>query len=217
MSARALLVVAMAAAVGLIVGFALFGSVTYFPLYLQAVKGVSPTASGMQMLPMMGGMLVTSIASGESRAESPNTQPPPNRAATAGTDRDVSPHFPRTHPGSTARISTAKASVGSSGHQSHHGPPFLAPPRRVVLRIAPITPTYVCIDRGAGTPIVFEGILDAPQSFRGRLLRVNLGKTDVELRVNRRPVPIEPGPEPIGFEFRPRSRTPLPSGERPCA
>lgn len=51
--------------IGLIVGFALFGSVTYFPLYLQAVKGVSPTASGMQMLPMMGGMLVTSIVSGQ--------------------------------------------------------------------------------------------------------------------------------------------------------
>jgi EmrB/QacA subfamily drug resistance transporter len=51
--------------VGLIVGFALFGSVIYFPLYLQVVKGVSPTASGMQMLPMMGGMLVTSIASGQ--------------------------------------------------------------------------------------------------------------------------------------------------------
>jgi predicted MFS family arabinose efflux permease/DNA-binding MarR family transcriptional regulator len=53
------------ATVGLIVGFALFGSVTYFPLYLQVVKGVSPTASGMQMIPMMGGMLVTSIASGQ--------------------------------------------------------------------------------------------------------------------------------------------------------
>ena len=51
--------------VGLIVGFALFGSVTYFPLYLQVVKGVSPTASGMQMIPMMGGMLVTSIVSGQ--------------------------------------------------------------------------------------------------------------------------------------------------------
>jgi EmrB/QacA subfamily drug resistance transporter len=52
-------------AVGLIVGFALFGSVTYFPLYLQVVKGVSPTSSGMQMIPMMGGMLVTSIVSGQ--------------------------------------------------------------------------------------------------------------------------------------------------------
>jgi len=55
----------MTSVVGLIVGFALFGSVTYFPLYLQVVKGVSPTASGMQMIPMMGGMLVTSIASGQ--------------------------------------------------------------------------------------------------------------------------------------------------------
>ncbi|HVX39725.1 MAG TPA: MFS transporter [Gemmatimonadaceae bacterium] len=51
--------------VGLIVGFALFGSVTYFPLYLQVVRGVSPTASGLQMLPMMAGMLVTSILSGQ--------------------------------------------------------------------------------------------------------------------------------------------------------
>ena len=52
-------------AVGLIVGFALFGSVTYFPLFLQVVKGASPTASGLQMLPMMAGMLVTSVGSGQ--------------------------------------------------------------------------------------------------------------------------------------------------------
>jgi EmrB/QacA subfamily drug resistance transporter len=50
---------------GLIVGFALFGSVTYFPVYLQVVKGVSPTSSGLQMLPMMAGMLTTSIVSGQ--------------------------------------------------------------------------------------------------------------------------------------------------------
>ena len=51
--------------IGLIVGFALFGSVTYLPLFLQIVKGESPTASGLRMLPMMGGMLVTSIISGQ--------------------------------------------------------------------------------------------------------------------------------------------------------
>jgi EmrB/QacA subfamily drug resistance transporter len=55
----------LAAAVGFIVGFALFGSVTYMPLFLQVVKGESPTASGLQMLPMMGGMLATSILSGQ--------------------------------------------------------------------------------------------------------------------------------------------------------
>ena len=38
---------------------------TYLPLYLQVVKGASPTASGLQMLPMMGGMLISSIASGQ--------------------------------------------------------------------------------------------------------------------------------------------------------
>lgn len=56
---------ALTSAVGLIVGFALFGSVTFMPLYLQVVKGSSPTASGLEMLTMMGGVLVTSIGSGQ--------------------------------------------------------------------------------------------------------------------------------------------------------
>lgn len=51
--------------VGLIVGFALFGSVTYLPLFRQIVNGASPTASGLQMVPMMLGMLVTSVVSGQ--------------------------------------------------------------------------------------------------------------------------------------------------------
>jgi EmrB/QacA subfamily drug resistance transporter len=55
----------LVASIGLIVGFALFGSVTYLPLFLQVVKGQSPTASGLQMMPMMFGMLVTSILSGQ--------------------------------------------------------------------------------------------------------------------------------------------------------
>ena len=55
----------VATTVGLVVGFALFGSVTYLPLFLQVVKGVSPTASGLMMLPMMGGMLTSSILSGQ--------------------------------------------------------------------------------------------------------------------------------------------------------
>ena len=48
-------------AVGLIIGFALLGSVTYLRLFLQIVKGLSPTASGLRMVPLMGGTLVTSI------------------------------------------------------------------------------------------------------------------------------------------------------------
>jgi EmrB/QacA subfamily drug resistance transporter len=51
-------------AVGFIIGLALFGAVTYLPLYLQVVKGHSPTASGLLITPMMGGLLVTSVLSG---------------------------------------------------------------------------------------------------------------------------------------------------------
>jgi len=54
----------VASGVGLIVGISLFGSVTYLPIYLQVVKGETPTASGLQLTPMMLGMLVTSIVSG---------------------------------------------------------------------------------------------------------------------------------------------------------
>jgi len=50
--------------IGFFVGAALFGSTTFLPLYLQVVKGVSPTGAGMQLLPLMGGVLVSSIISG---------------------------------------------------------------------------------------------------------------------------------------------------------
>ncbi|HET6944589.1 MAG TPA: MDR family MFS transporter [Gaiellaceae bacterium] len=52
------------AAIGFIIGLALFGSVTYLPVFLQIVKGKSPTASGLLLTPLMAGLLVTSIVSG---------------------------------------------------------------------------------------------------------------------------------------------------------
>ena len=51
-------------AVGLIIGFALFGAVTFLPLFQQVVRGESPTASGLQLLPLMGGVMVSSVLSG---------------------------------------------------------------------------------------------------------------------------------------------------------
>ncbi|HET7035270.1 MAG TPA: MDR family MFS transporter, partial [Thermomicrobiaceae bacterium] len=51
-------------AIGMIVGLALFGSVTYLPVFLQVVQGASPTRSGLELLPLMLGVLVTSVASG---------------------------------------------------------------------------------------------------------------------------------------------------------
>jgi hypothetical protein len=58
-------------AVGFIIGLALFGAVTYLPLYLQVVKGHSPTTSGLLITPMMGGLLVTSILRGNLIAPAP--------------------------------------------------------------------------------------------------------------------------------------------------
>jgi EmrB/QacA subfamily drug resistance transporter len=52
-------------AVGFIIGLALFGAITYLPLYLQDVKGHSPTTSGLLITPMMAGLLITSIGSGQ--------------------------------------------------------------------------------------------------------------------------------------------------------
>jgi EmrB/QacA subfamily drug resistance transporter len=52
-------------AVAAVVGFGLFGALTYLPLFQQVVRGLSPTASGLQLLPVMGGLLVSSIASGQ--------------------------------------------------------------------------------------------------------------------------------------------------------
>jgi EmrB/QacA subfamily drug resistance transporter len=58
-------VFAVTSAIGFIVGLALFGAITYLPLYLQVVRGDSPTSSGLTLTPLMGGLLVTSILSGQ--------------------------------------------------------------------------------------------------------------------------------------------------------
>ncbi|MFB7105029.1 MDR family MFS transporter [Streptomyces hydrogenans] len=51
--------------ISFVVGFAMFGAMTYLPTFLQIVQGVSPTMSGVHMLPMVVGMLLTSTASGQ--------------------------------------------------------------------------------------------------------------------------------------------------------
>jgi EmrB/QacA subfamily drug resistance transporter len=55
----------LVAVISFVVGFAMFGALTYLPTFLQVVQGVSPTMSGVHMLPMVLGMLVTSIGSGQ--------------------------------------------------------------------------------------------------------------------------------------------------------
>ncbi|WP_327433264.1 MFS transporter [Streptomyces sp. NBC_01236] len=53
------------ALVGLVIGVALFGAASYLPTFLQMVDGASATESGLLMLPMMGGIVGTSVVSGQ--------------------------------------------------------------------------------------------------------------------------------------------------------
>jgi EmrB/QacA subfamily drug resistance transporter len=47
-----------------VVGFAMLGALTFLPTYMQFVDGVSATTSGLRTLPMVLGMLTTSMGSG---------------------------------------------------------------------------------------------------------------------------------------------------------
>ncbi|MGW9370766.1 DHA2 family efflux MFS transporter permease subunit [Streptomyces xanthophaeus] len=51
--------------ISFVVGFAMFGAMVYLPTFLQVVQGVSPTMSGVHMLPMVIGMLISSTGSGQ--------------------------------------------------------------------------------------------------------------------------------------------------------
>ncbi|MFF5768634.1 DHA2 family efflux MFS transporter permease subunit [Streptomyces tanashiensis] len=55
----------LVAVISFVVGFALFGAMTFLPTFLQIVQGVTPTMSGVHMLPMVLGVLLTSTVSGQ--------------------------------------------------------------------------------------------------------------------------------------------------------
>jgi len=56
---------ALSAVISFVVGFAMFGAMTYLPTFLQVVQGVTPTLSGVHMLPMVLGLLLASTFSGQ--------------------------------------------------------------------------------------------------------------------------------------------------------
>ena len=54
----------VASSMGFLIGLAMFGAIIFIPLFLQLVYGVSPTSSGLRMLPLMLGLLTASVVSG---------------------------------------------------------------------------------------------------------------------------------------------------------
>ncbi|MER6695557.1 MFS transporter [Streptomyces fimicarius] len=55
----------LVAVISFVIGFAMFGAMTYLPTFLQVVHDITPTMSGVHMLPMVFGLLITSTASGQ--------------------------------------------------------------------------------------------------------------------------------------------------------
>jgi MFS family permease len=55
----------VASGVGFVIGFAMFGAITFLPVFLQLVDGASATSSGLNILPLMAGLLTASITSGQ--------------------------------------------------------------------------------------------------------------------------------------------------------
>jgi len=53
-----------ASVVGFAVGFSMFGALAYLPQYMQVVRGISPTLSGLRLLPLLVGLLLTSTVTG---------------------------------------------------------------------------------------------------------------------------------------------------------
>jgi EmrB/QacA subfamily drug resistance transporter len=54
----------VANAMGFTIGMAMFGAIIFIPLFLQIVYAATPTGSGLRMIPLMAGLLVTAVLSG---------------------------------------------------------------------------------------------------------------------------------------------------------
>jgi EmrB/QacA subfamily drug resistance transporter len=50
---------------GVIIGMGMFGGIALFPQFLQIVRGVSPTESGLLLLPLIGGTMIASVFCGQ--------------------------------------------------------------------------------------------------------------------------------------------------------
>src|SRR5437763_1116373 len=113
---------------------------------------------------------------------------------------------------STSSAGSAKAPT--TPHRTRPAAPPIAPEGK--LKVVPTETTYVCVDDGHGTKL-FEGTISTPRSFRGKRLRVNLGRSSANLFVNGKPFSFTRTSSSLGFSFSRTGRaTPLPPLNRPC-
>jgi cytoskeleton protein RodZ len=122
--------------------------------------------------------------------------------------------------GSGGKASSTTAKKPKKKRQSTTAKPAPKPkPTTVRLKIVPSSATYLCVDRGLGTPIVYQGTTVDPQVFRGKRLRVNIGNAStVRVSSNGKRVSLPAGATILGYAFTPTHSRPIPAGQtRPCA
>jgi hypothetical protein len=86
--------------------------------------------------------------------------------------------------------------------------------RRVTVRLDPRLATFLCVE-GDGKQL-FNGTLSSARTFRGRVVRLNIGLgPSTHVTANGKVVPLTASP--TGLELTPKSRKVLPLGARPCA
>jgi len=176
----------------------------------------------------------------EPREPEPQPFVPPSRRRREQARRQRAPRGPP-GPGTAILVAVAVILVifvilgvtggsgGNNGSQTGRSPqriattpkPRPAPPPKpvittVVLRVVPPTPTYICIDHGLNTAVTFQGILSAPRTFHGKIVRINSGGSNVGLTVNGKPFTVPQSSFPIGYSFTPHNAVPLPPPQRPC-
>jgi cytoskeletal protein RodZ len=99
-------------------------------------------------------------------------------------------------------------------------PKKAAKPKPTVVRVkfTPTTPTYLCVDRGLGTPVLYEGTATGEQTFKGKHLRVNIGNPNtIKVSANGKAVPLAPSAVPVGLDFKATRTIRIASGvTRPC-
>src|SRR4051812_8812650 len=92
-------------------------------------------------------------------------------------------------------------------------------PTSVRLHVVPTAATYLCVDRGTGTPVLYQGTTTDSQTFHGKHLRLNIGNAStVRVFNNGKRVPLPSGATIVGYEFTPsRSKRLAADVTRPCA
>jgi len=162
----------------------------------RGLAGPAPMLSGPLPLvaaaavAIVAGLLVIGLVSGDNDGDDPT--PPPVGAVETETDTE------------------AKKRAGGRREPKRDrssGP--------ITLEIAPATPTYTCVDDGAGE-VVFEGTISEAERFKGKVLRVNLGNGQAKISVDGEAVDVKGGPNPIGYRFSAKGEREIPDGERPC-